>query len=217
MSVINCFTDASVYNETACAGYVLVCNGKIIEQETQILYDKTNNFGEAYAVFLGVAALIRYAGMNCFLNLYSDSKITVDGIRRWMKGWIKRQDDNGIIYSSSGSPVINQNILKNIIYIIHHSNVPINIYHQLGHKDPNSVKDVQYVQEKFLKFNGVSISEELAKEICHYNDYIDNLTRNTLYDTKKNNIPFSNFGVRNIYGRLVDNHIYGNFTQLINR
>ena len=181
---INVYTDASLTKvngiTTTCAGYCTIYHGKMIEEDHKILYNTTNNFGEAYAVYMGVQSLLRHAWMDTFLNLFSDSKITVDGLKYWIDGWMKRMDKHGTLYSSSGGRVVNQELFTSIIGMIARSGVHMQIWHILGHKNPNKYADLMKSRDTFQRENGVRLSEDIIREICIYNDYVDNMTRDKL-------------------------------------
>ena len=73
---INVYTDASLTKvqgiTSTCAGFCTVYHGKMIDKGHQILYNTTNNFGEVYALYMGVQSLLRHAWMDKLLNLFSD-------------------------------------------------------------------------------------------------------------------------------------------------
>lgn len=181
---INCYTDASItkFNDTltACAGYCLVYRNHIIEQNYQVLYNSTNNFGEIYAVYMGVQALIRYGCVNDkFLNLFSDSRISIDGLTKWIKKWIKLSD-NGTFIGSSGKPVINQEVFKSIIHLVSTYKMHMQMFHILGHINPSKISDMRDFIKAFKDENNVVLSEDAVREMCYYNYVVDNTSRNTL-------------------------------------
>ena len=188
-NALNVYTDASLTKingtTSTCAGYVAVYHGKILDTGYRILYNTTNNYGEAYAVYMGVQCLLKYAHMDTFLNLFSDSKITVDGLTSWIGGWVKNQDKYGNMYSSAGSKVANQELLSAIIGLIRDSQTHMQIFHILGHKDPNKYGDILKSKDMFKRENGVLLSDEIIREICSYNCFVDNMTRDALLNAAK--------------------------------
>ena len=197
-NAINTYTDASLVKDSngitsTCAGYVTVYRGKILDEGTRVLYNTTNNFGEIYAIYMGVQSLLRYAHMDTFLNLFSDSKISVDGLTTWISGWIKNQDKNGILYSSAGTMVANQEIFSAIVNMIAYQGVHLQIHHILGHINPNNASLLNKARIMFKRENGVLLSEDIIREICSYNNYIDNRTRDTLTSTMDNKVALSNY------------------------
>lgn len=135
---INVFTDASIITingtSVSCSGYAIVCNGQITEANFRILYDSSNNFGEIYALFMGIEAAIQSASDNrCRINIISDSLISVCGLRDGIFAWYKRLNKKSVMTSSSKKPIAYQYIYKRIVKAIVASGVPVYIYHQLGH------------------------------------------------------------------------------------
>lgn len=178
---INIFTDASLthYQDhtITCGGYIVVKDRMIIDSNYSIINNSTSNYGELYAVLLGIQAAIKYKNQFMPINLFSDSKISVETLRNWIFSWSMR--DN-VLYNSSGKPAENQDIIAFIVNVVTMNQIPITLYMQRGHKNPNKSDDVK-VQKNYFRFaNGFEIDKETAKKLCYYNDFIDNLTRSNL-------------------------------------
>lgn len=186
---ISVYTDASLIKvdkiTSTCAGYALVYHNKILEEDRRILHNSTNNYGEIYAIYMGVQALLRYADTDCFLNLFSDSKISIDGLTSWISNWVRTQDSSGCLRSSSGAEVANQDIFKSIIGLIESSNIHLQMFHVLGHISVNKYNDLLKARATFKRENGVLLSEDIIREICIYNNYVDNMTRDFLMYEKR--------------------------------
>lgn len=196
-NVVNIFTDASVLKTSQ--GETISCGGAIIvlgdESEThhnvEVLRDSTNNQGEIMAINIGIDFAIkitnfhRNAGLHVpEINLFSDSKISVCGLRQWIFNWINCSS-GGVMYSSSGNPVANQDIYKSIIYKIVNNNININLYHQKGHVIENQDKSVINAQRVFNESNGTKVNNlDLIRRLSYYNNMIDVITRNCLYIEK---------------------------------
>lgn len=191
-NAINCFTDASCVNRngvvSSCAGYVLTYQDKVIEHDERVLYNTSNNYGECYAVMMGVQALLRYAHYDTFLNLFSDSKITIEGLRTWCTSWVKAKRD-GVFYSSSGKPVANQEIFKYIIGTIAINGIHMQLFHVLGHKSPSSLSNIKDQKHNFNLMNNTLICDEIARELCYYNGLVDNNTRDALMAVPDKELP----------------------------
>ena len=190
-SSINVFTDASITNvngkHVSSSGYIIVCNNQIVDAKYRIFYDSTNNYGEIYALFMGVYAAIELAyksGYAYRINVLSDSQISVYGLRDWIFAWYKKLDHNYIMRSSSGIPVSNQFIYKRIVKTINYFRLPIHFYHQLGHMN-NISKDLKKVITTFKRVNKETIDEDLASKIIYYNNFVDKFTRNNLMAATK--------------------------------
>lgn len=220
-NAINTYTDASLYKDengitSTCAGYVTVYHGKIIDEGVRVLYNTTNNYGEVYAIYMGVQSLLKYAHMDTFLNLFSDSKISVDGLTSWISGWIKNQDKNGVMYSSAGTKVANQEIFSSIINMIVYSGVHMQLHHILGHINPNNAQMLEKAKITFKRENGVLLSEDIMREICSYNNYIDNRTRDMLMSSVNNKMSLANYAPPEIAAnRILNKDIVDSYLNLL--
>lgn len=154
----------------------------------------TNNFGEASAIRLGVLNALdalRFLEFDpvCRINLFSDSKINLFGLRDWIYSWLNNQDPNGVLMSSSGTPVANQNILMDTASLILNNNLRICLYHQAGHC--TNEKTMIEGKEVFFKSNGIGLANIELLYICENNNIIDDFTRVNL---DMNKIRPSNVG-----------------------
>lgn len=210
--ILNIYTDASIKTinncTVGCAGFV-TSNGV---SETRLLYYSTNNESELTAISMGVKCAIYYAPEYDEINLYSDSKISILGLREWIKMWRKTIDKNNMMYSSSGKPVANLHIIKDIIYNIYANKLKINLYHTNGHIKLDDINSLESARKTFYNSNGIMLNIDMILIISKYNDYIDNLTRSKLenicipYDTKLN-LPINRF---------IDDNIINEYLSLIN-
>src|SRR5574344_254542 len=185
-NAINTYTDASLTtdkygNTVTCSGFITTFQGKIIDQGRLVVVGSTNNYGEIMAIEMGVKNLLSYAGNNAFLNLFSDSEISVMGLKYWIYGWLRDRDPNTFrLRSSTGQEVANQEVFCNVIDHITKAGIRFNIYHQRGHKNPNKPFDVHTVIKTFKRVNGEDIGRDIVQEICRYNDTVDVGTRDYL-------------------------------------
>lgn len=183
---MNVFTDASVTTvngkNVSCPGYIIVRSNQIVEANFRIIYDSTNNYGEIYALYMGINAGIELAyktGYTNRINIFSDSQISVYGLRDWIFAWYRKTDKNHMMISSNKVPISNQFVYKRIVKTINCSKLPIHIYHQLSHMT-NSSKSVKKVMDTFKRVNKEDLDEEIAAKIISYNNFIDRFTRNNL-------------------------------------
>lgn len=231
-NVINIFTDASVLNNNtgetiSCSGAVMVMNNEDvsdIRHSVQVLRDSTNNHGEIMAINLGIDFAIditNYSRENNLpipeINLFSDSKISVCGLRQWIFNWINCST-KGVMFSSSGKPVANQDIYKSIVYKIVINNINLNLYHQKGHVNERKEKSVINAQRVFNESNGTRVDNlDLIRRLSHYNNMIDQLTRDYLYIEK--NEGLFNTKVENtrcpIIPQMDKNDIMGRYRRLV--
>ena len=194
-NTINIFCDASIktVNNTTygCPGSVVVSsNGLIIEKESTILVDSTNNESEIYAILLATQQAIKYKHYKR-VNIFSDSRISVMGLRDWMKSWIKRSK-NGILMSTSGI-VANQQIFLHVLHLIINNLDEYHLYHIDGHCSSN--RNIMNAIKDFKKFNKKEITYTEAIYLCSNNNLIDQYTgevldNTNLYNLQRQQAPF---------------------------
>ena len=185
--IFNIFCDASINTEMriACGGCYITCQTNDVNQELSkrliIQHNATNNSAEILAIYCGIeeALKIRKQYPSAVFSLFSDSKISIYGLRDWIQNWIANAKD-GILVSSSGQPVMNQQRFIIIYNLIVRNKLYIELYHQRGHVTERISLDQARAQ--FIRANrrtpeslGVDI-EYLSK--C--NIAIDNATRKAL-------------------------------------
>lgn len=186
-SSINIFCDASIttYNGVTygCPGSIVVYKDEIIHKDSTILVESTNNESEIYAILLATRQAIMYKDHVSRINIFSDSRISVCGLRDWMVSWVKRSRD-GVLMSTSGV-VANQQIFLHIINLILNHLDEYHIYHIDGHCV--SDKDITKAMKDFAKFNHKPIDIDEATYLCKYNNYVDNFSRYILEDASNIN------------------------------
>ncbi len=186
---INCFTDASIVTSNgtyiASAGYCIVRDSRILERDYKIIYDATNSYGELYALYLGIMALSRYREYNMPLHVFSDSKISILGSNQWIFNWVSKfnmyPSDKGLT-TNTNNTVANQELYLSIINFIYNRNLKVKMYHTLGHINPRYQESLHKARTYFNKVNGERIGDDIAREICYYNNFVDKMTRNNLKD-----------------------------------
>lgn len=185
---INLFVDASTcekrsYSSTknfiSCAGAILVedhtkiAERAISKSEFEILDNSTNNIGELYAIFLAV----RMAHMlfeNEDINIFSDSRISVFGLREWMDTWYRSRDSNGIFHTYyNKKEVANQWLLKLIMYFIAIGSNRIHLYCQKGHVNSSDYDMLHSAMCNFKDANYEDIDMKQAADISFYNNIVD--------------------------------------------
>jgi ribonuclease HI len=202
---LNIFTDASVKvcaNKLTCtcSGAISTVNDKIIKTNIRVLKNSTNNLGEITAILLGVEDAFLYKNSFKTINLFSDSKINIFGLREWIFSWINASH-KGVLYSSTGKEVANQNIILTIINFILENNLNINLYHQNGHVSLNNVNDLIDARNNFNKFNGIrnEVDMNIIKQISFFNNYIDNHTRLILNNSDIIKMPETKLAIKMVY------------------
>lgn len=195
MRTYDIFCDASVNSNLrgACAGALIVeRNSKNSYIQAVIQPNGTNNSGEICALLLGVMTAIgikESTGDPCRFNIFSDSIISIRGVREWIFNWIAAAKANGnnVFISSSNKPVINQFYFKMIFNSIVLHDLDVYFYHQDGHVTNKFSK----AAENFIRDNGITpmrIGLTIG-EMCTFNNYIDGRTRAILHRYIANGEP----------------------------
>ena len=191
MRTFDIYCDASVSPSLrgACAGALTVeRNSQNVNIQATIQPWGTNNSGEICGLLLGVTSAINIRESTsepCRFNIFSDSIISIRGVREWIFGWIANANKKGnnILINSEGQPVKNQFYFKTIFNQIILSNLDVHFYHQPGHVTGN-YGSAAYAgaAREFQKVNGIPLVRlGLTSEmISTYNNFIDGRTRDIL-------------------------------------
>lgn len=201
---LNIFTDASIIKypdgETVgCAGAHIITGSdpvnNILEQPRTIIRNTTNNNSEIKAILLGIQRALVYRNRYKTINLISDSKICIYGLREWVFNWVNDSVNSDVLIGSQGDPVANQDVILQIIYTIINNGLVINLYHQKGHVR-DSEKSLTEAKNTFINSNHIQddIDIELIKNISIANNIVDNFTRETLksYPRIPQPVPINN-------------------------
>ena len=225
-TALNVFSDASITtvngHYTSCSGYVAVHNDKIVETNHRVIYNSTNNYGEIYALLMAIEAAIRKANEIKYvsrINIFSDSQISVLGLREWIFKWYKKLNKHNNMVSGTNAEIANQEVFIKIVDLVVTNGIPIHLYHQRGHKNFNVPKDVREVRQSFLTVNKEEISELLAQKLCWYNNVIDKFTRDNLHAiTTSLTFDIKNYQKDTIYvDRVLDDSCMEKYGKLIYR
>lgn len=190
-NILNIFCDASIVSHN---GETIGCPGAIVVQSRgeelyisdskfEILRNSTNNKSELTAIFLALQLALKYKNQYPIINIFSDSKISVFGLKEWIFSWYKTMKEDGIMYSSSGREVANQDIIKKIINFVVYNDLHFNLLHQKGHITNSTDKMIKRSQLTFIRSNNISIDRDLDIIINEYNNAIDNQTRTMLKES----------------------------------
>lgn len=214
--ILEIYTDASI--RTFNNGRVFGCAGALCprtgESKYTILPDSTNNKAELIGIYNGILlahnAVLREPEMYNQIDLYSDSQFGIFGLTKWIYGWVRTMDINGIIYGSNKQPVKNQELFLMILSYLSTNNLRINFYHQAGHVRYTSQKMLEKANRVFKTSNGFSLLPEDIYKISYYNDIVDRTSRDKLQ-----NINPDNFAINNINECPVRYVLPKNFRQYI--
>lgn len=181
--ILNIFTDASIKNRpngkfSGCYGATAVVCDTIIEEMCRVNTDTTNNNSEIKGIRAGVHLALKYRCNYQTINIFSDSQISVFGLRDRIFNWCLK---DGVLINKSKEPVKSQEVYYEIIHMILINQLHINLYHQKGHVDNNynSLQDAEHV---FRSSNSIRYTIDLnfIRYISAWNNYIDCATRNML-------------------------------------
>lgn len=186
---LNIFCDASIMKmpdgETiSCPGAIAVVTDEHgfqspIEDKFECLRFSTNNRGELTAILLALQLANKYKNDFYTINIFSDSKISVCGLRDWIFGWVKHATPDGNMISSSGEPVMNQDIIKQIVTYVVANNIKFNLYHCKGHVNESGgpMKAIKV----FNTSNRLDVTNmNMIKLMAQFNDKIDVMTGQVL-------------------------------------
>lgn len=199
---LNIFVDASITKNNdsyiGCPGCVCVNThpnyvSYIKDSSYNVIYESTNNNSEISAVLLGINKALLYRNNYKVINLFSDSKICIHGLKYWMFNWIENMTKDKL-YSSSGQLVSNQEIFLNIVNYIIKNNLYINLYHQKGHVT-SSNESIENAIRVFKETNYIKddVDKELIIQLSYYNNYVDLMTKNILNNLRLQKVvsPFT--------------------------
>ena len=187
-NTLNIFCDASIAKRDnitiGCPGVVvpMYINTSPCSYYTNydILYDTTNNNSEITAILLGVYEALKYKDKYSIINLFSDSKICIEGLRSWIFNWANNINSEGLLCSSSGSLVANQEVFKRIIWTIQQNNLRIRFYHQKGHVSISSDQSMRKAADVFYNSNKILLNLDDICTISTFNNTVDIITKNVL-------------------------------------
>lgn len=187
---INVFTDASITKIgrefIGCAGMVLI-NDNNIYDKYEIIRHTTNNNSEIKAIRMAVYELLKYKNSGKILRIFSDSQISIFGIRNRIFNW--EECDAGILAGSAGV-IKNQEIFLDILYTILNNKLHVEFYHQSGHVKYNE-KSLIDARKVFMASNGIREEVDLRaiKELAYYNNWVDVKSRNNFKNVDLYHLP----------------------------
>jgi ribonuclease HI len=196
-----------------CAGALCITT---LEQDYLISQDTTNNRSELLGIYLGLKLGKRIMGEHpeySSMIIYSDSQFAVFGLTRWMQGWMKTKDQNGIIYGSNGKPVKNQELFMCILSYITSNQLKVSFRHCSAHVRYTSVKMLKLANEAYYKSNGEYLRPEDVYKLAYYNDIVDNSTREYLQRINPDMYPKMDYS--NNYNIMTKYIVPNNYTKFI--
>ena len=216
--ILEICTDASIC--TFANGRTFGCAGALcittLEEDYLVSQDTTNNRSELLAVYLGLKLGKRIMDKNPnykSIIIYSDSQLAIFGLTKWMPGWMKTMDSNGIIYGSNGKPVKNQELFMCILSFITANKLKVAFKHCSGHVRYTSTKMLKLANDAYYKSNGEYLRPEDIYKIAFYNDIVDNKTRNYLQSINPDIYPIMDYS--NNYQVMAKYIVPNNYTNFI--
>lgn len=192
--ILEIYTDASI--RTFDNGRIFGCSGAFCATNGDSLYtispDTTNNKSELIAIYNGIVladGIRKRQPEYDEIYLYSDSQFGVFGLTRWIYGWLKTRDANGIIYGSNGKPVKNQELFAMILTYLANNKLKIHFRHIAGHVRYTSTKMLAKANETFNASNGYYLRPEDIYKVSYYNDIVDRTSRAKLDAINPNEFP----------------------------
>lgn len=187
-NVINIFTDASMMptdgtqQVPGCYGFLTMHGEVEINYGTYIDTYSTVNRAEIKGIKYAVmeAVRLRNMGFRGIINIFSDSQISILGIRERIFSWY---NNGNFLENKSGDKVANQSEYIEIMQIIINNNPYVNFYHMKGHVNLHDSKSVFKASGTFRRSNMHpdtpinNIDLEFIKFISRCNNEIDNRTR----------------------------------------
>lgn len=219
---INIFCDASmvIYNKSTgkrkrqvsdgCSGAIAMCKDTMLEEQYRIANRSTNNECEIKAIRIGIDLALKYRNQFSFINIFSDSQVSICGIRDWIFTW--RNKDNKLYAANAGKLIANQNVFKEIVMMIEENRLLVNLFNQKGHVKINNELSFYHAAEVFYNANQLPEypDEESVRYISFYNNLVDNRSREIVRaNREKYREPLSFSGLdfnamRNNYKRLIN-------------
>ena len=173
-----------------CAGAVTT---KLNIERKIIIADCTNNRAELIAMYTAVRLANEIKQIKPYdITIYADSKFVVYGMKVWMEDWLRKIDDNGIIYNHANKPVINQDLFMMILSYMISNNLRLKIRHQKGHVKFLNEKSLAMASRVFQESNGYKLDYGTLRRISLYNDKIDRSTKEMLKTINPNDYPIEN-------------------------
>lgn len=195
-TALNVFCDASLTTvedkTTSCPGFAIVYQNKIIKSDYKVIFNSSNNYGEIYAIRMGIKAVYDMGyklGSVSRINVFSDSQISIFGLREWIFTWYRNlNSEKQMVANDRKSEIANQEVYNSIVNLVAYEGIPIHLYHQLGHKNYNNIKHIRKVITSFNTVNNERITIDEARYISYYNEFVDKYTRINLLKVTKSSL-----------------------------
>lgn len=183
-NVYDLYSDASINLEhkIGCAGVVLVDRKRdqIVDQSYMVKYNATNNMCEIMGIWMAIYRAIQllYTENLAFhVNIFSDSKISLVGMREWITNWIIKRRGETLINSTG--VVSNQLWYADSYHAIVRSGLKVKFFHQKGHVDEVNPSSLFLADRTFRESNKQSphMIGLPPSTMAKYNNLVDRTSR----------------------------------------
>lgn len=205
---LNIFCDASIQNLRnrkfrGCYGAIAVFMDQPIDEVYKVCNNTTNNNSEIKAIRASVCLALKHRGKFNNINIFSDSQISISGIRDRIFRWNVINDS---LCGYNDNPIANESVFIEVLGIITSSELRVNFYHQKGHVNIDKKDDILHAGEVFKRTNNLDkVSNSFIKYISYWNNEVDNKSRQILYELhlkNQNNDPIMFYPTDNFYSQL---------------
>ena len=186
---LNIFSDASMIKDYGCYSVIAVCKDSIIDSYCHPVSNTTVNNSEIKGIRAALTLALRWQNAFDFINIFSDSLISVMGLKEYIYRWRYNPNDQ-LLYTAMNRPASNQFIFiecyQMLMDLYRNQNCMIRIFHQNGHVN-NGYNELLKAMNTFIKTNSIhgKVDLNLIRYISTYNNYVDNYSRSTLRKTDR--------------------------------
>ncbi len=192
---LNIFSDASMrtvkkstHTLASCYGAVAVHKDQIIDEMFRIQSISTVPAAEIRGIRCSLALALKWRSKFRVINIFSDSQISVFGLRDYIYNWRYNQNTHKYYLGKHGqsNEVKNQELFIECFQMLQElsrTNI-VNIFHQSGHVE-SGFDSIRNAADVFSKSNGIigTVSYEIIRYISVYNNYVDNKSRSFIRTT----------------------------------
>lgn len=199
---LNIFCDASMelYDKNrnfgdGCYGAIAYYGENKIDELYRNVTGCTNNNAEIKAIRAGVQLAIKYKYNFSVINIFSDSIISIYGIRDYIFKWTVNPVNNDL-RGYNNIHVASQSVFIEILSTIVREGIYINFYHQKGHININNEYHLKMAEHVFEASNNIrdGVDIELIKYISSKNYEVDKTTRKILKENKNSKKYIDEYG-----------------------
>lgn len=178
---LNIFSDGSMSvgkNKPIGSYSIIAANGyNVIDSIAASSVNATINEEEIKGIRAALSMAIHYSPYFQYINIFSDSLLSVNGIRESIYNW---KFKNGTFYSKRKQEAANQRLIyeANRLYDYAWSKgIQVQILYQKAHVNTNNIDEIINAGNAFIKYNNVMycnyIDSDFIQYISYYNNMVD--------------------------------------------